>query len=323
MWPIALALALNCFAQQQEWERSFEAARQLVGVGQYVAAAEKLEEARQAAEAFGPDDLRLATIWNALGRMDTELGRYREAERALRQAVRIYDRAGRKDQEYASMLRSLSNLYSCWHWDSRAQELAQRAFDIHSKTLPTNHPDIAKDLRLVAHLDVLEGRYREAESLDRRALAIWNLRPEGNQIDIALTLNDLANILGGLKRHAEAEPLLEQAVALAERSAGTEHPLTGLTVGNLGALRLYQRRNTEAERLLARALAINERALGAQHPDVAVTCMAYAQALRRLNRKREAKEYEKRAQAIRANHSAEDASQYTVDVRTLMVPPGR
>jgi hypothetical protein len=54
---------------------------------------------------------------------------------------------------------------------------------------------------------------------------------------------------------------------------------------------------------------------------VASTWLTYAQALRKLNRKREAKEYEKRAREIQTSRIAEDPGRHTIDARSLARQP--
>jgi tetratricopeptide (TPR) repeat protein len=111
--------------------------------------------------------------------------------------------------------------------------------------------------------------------------------------------------------------MFQEALRFAESSVGPEHPLSGRLLGLLGELESVLGNHVLAERLLARSLEINERALGTGHQSVARTSLAYAQTLRKLNRKREAKVYEKRAHAIEASLNPEDTNRYTIDAQML------
>jgi tetratricopeptide (TPR) repeat protein len=153
---------------------------------------------------------------------------------------------------------------------------------------PADALDLLETMRLVADVARAEGRYRDAETVQREALAMWKGRPEQHQTKIA-ALSGLAGTLVDVKQNIEAKKLFEEALALAEKDAGPEHPVTGVLLGYLGELQLALGNNAEAEQLLARSLAIEERAFGSGHEAVARTCLAYALALRKFKRKREAK----------------------------------
>jgi len=320
---IELALAVEGFGQPTQWEQTNRAADSLIANGQYSAAAERLNEALRGAETLAPNDFELAMTYNRLGLLLTNLGQFREADRDFQRAVQIYERIGEKSKAYAEVIYNLANLYAQWRRYGQARKLAERLLDILSGTIPEDHPDFLEAMRLWGDLERAGGRYREAEALQRQTLAIWNRHPETNGTYIAMALGSLAATLVGLKRYDEAKNLIEEALCLAEKDAGPQHPLTGVLLQSLGELYVLQRHHAEAAKVLARSLAINERALGPGHETLARANLVYAQVLRKLNRKSEAKEYERRAYAIQASLRPEDAGRYTVEAQTLIAPNER
>jgi tetratricopeptide (TPR) repeat protein len=204
-----------------------------------------------------------------------------------------------------------------WQRYSEGRKLARRGLDILSRTRPAGGRVFAAGMGILADLELAEGRFQDAEPLQREVLEMWTANLEATPADLVPALNNLAVTLTALKRYDEAERLLERALGLAESGLGPKHPLTGLLLGSLGDVDFRVRRYADAERLVARSLAIIEPSLGTDHPQVANTDLLYAQVLRKLNRKRDAREYEKRVQAIRASRGPEDAGRYTVDIRSL------
>ncbi len=303
-------------AQQREWEQASDAAARLIDRGEYDAAARKLREAVVAAAPFGLDDSRVAKSWTDLGWVESMLGRYLAAQHASEQAMRIYERTGKRDANYARAIGSLAAVYANQQQYGKARELAQRAVEIQSAALPADHPELAKGHHLLAFVNLRQERYEEAELHERQALAIMKRHPEGREPQIAVAANSLAMILVGLKRYAEAEALVEESLEVSEKRIGGEDLVTGALLASLGALRLRRHQDAEAERLLARSLKIYERTLGGEHPEIVSVSLVYAQALRRLDRRAEAREYERRARAIQMSRGVEDAPQ-VVDAQAL------
>jgi hypothetical protein len=133
--------------------------------------------------------------------------------------------------------------------------------------------------------------------------------------------NNLAGILYSQKRHAETQSLLREALTLAGNGLGPEHPLTALCLSNLGAFHIGSRRYAEAEPLLARSLALGMRSLESRSADLARIAFNYAHVLRKLRRKREAREYEKLARNLKSNATDEDSGGHVVDISTLLAVP--
>ena len=74
LWPA------HAVAQQADWERYMRAGEAAYQQGNYAEAVKQTEAALSAAEAFGPDDPRLATTVNNLAGLYDTQGRYAEAE---------------------------------------------------------------------------------------------------------------------------------------------------------------------------------------------------------------------------------------------------
>ena len=98
---------------------------------------------------------------------------------------------------------------------------------------------------------------------------------------------------------------------------GTGSPHSGFCAAGLGRALLALGRLQEAEIVHRRGLAITEKTFGTNFPELPDALEVQAIILRKLKRKSEAVEFEKRARSLRDSHTAEDRSRLTVDVSQL------
>ena len=89
------------------------------------------------------------------------------------------------------------------------------------------------------------------------------------------------------------------------------------TLSNLASAYYAEGRYQDAEPLYVRSLHIGERVLGPAHPDVVMTLQNYAQLLRKLHRKAEARKVEASVRELRAKADKENPARLEVDWRDL------
>ncbi len=106
LWPA------HAVAQQADWERRMRAGLTAYQQGHYAEAVKQTKAALSAAEAFGPDDPRLATTLSNLGGLYDAQGRYAEAEPLYKRALAIDEKAlGPEHPHVATSLNNLALLY--------------------------------------------------------------------------------------------------------------------------------------------------------------------------------------------------------------------
>ena len=165
-------------AQQETWERHIQASVAAYQQGNYGEAEAQIRLALEAAKAFGPDDLRLATTLNNLAVLYDEQGRYAEAEPLYKRALAIMEQVlGPEHPDVALNLNNLASLYRFQGKYAEAEPLYKRLLAITDKALGPEHPDVATSLERYAALLRQTGRTAEAYSFEVRANAIRaNLR---------------------------------------------------------------------------------------------------------------------------------------------------
>src|SRR6516162_9885574 len=203
------------------------------------------------------------------------LGKYPEAEKLYKIALRIFEKAVPNAYSMRDLARTLNGLGRVYEHEGRyaeAQSVQQRALSVIEGAPSADQFVVSEALEDMGNAYFAEGRYAEAEDYYRRALAI---REKGSdpvsRRGVSQTLNLIANVYGRTGRFAEAEPLLKRAIDIQEQLAGRDHPDIAESLTNLAELYRLTGRYAQAEALQRRALDIQERALTPGHPHVGVT----------------------------------------------------
>jgi tetratricopeptide (TPR) repeat protein len=115
----------------------------------------------------------------------------------------------------------------------------------------------------LASVQLLEGKYREAEASLLRAKPIFEARYGPDSPETGYFLNSLAVVNRKEGRYPKAEVLHKRALDIWERAGGEDHPLVALALSNLSILYREQGRYAESESLIRQAIAIGEKHVGA------------------------------------------------------------
>jgi tetratricopeptide (TPR) repeat protein len=206
-------LASAAPAADLTWEQLIDRGAALDTAGNYAGAAELYRVAKTLAGQS--PDLRLVQTLTLLADSEANSGRWAEAERDYRQALRVAAAAvGKQSPEYARLLTSLAVTY----WESgdagRAEPLLRRAISL---CLPIMAPD---DTRLALARNSLgavllsKERYREAELLLRQSLQVFQRYPERYTAELGAASSNLGVATMNLGHIEEASRLVQEAVDL-------------------------------------------------------------------------------------------------------------
>jgi serine/threonine-protein kinase len=267
-----------------------------------------------------------ARLMGVIGRIDLQLGLYREAEPLFAEALALRER--QLGPESLEVAESLHDLGRARLLQSRvdAEPLLRQAVALREKILGPDDPAVAEALQTLGTflsripasqeaapvlrraLQILEARppspelasvvYElavaqrrdqpvEAEALFRRALALRQALFPPDHPDVIASVVALGALFGNSGRCLDAIPLYESALRLQEKRLGPEHPLTALTLSNLGSCYIDAGRFAAAERILLQALAIREKTFGRDHAELVPPLRHLAEVYRRQGRRRE------------------------------------
>lgn len=241
-------------------------------------------------------DQELVALLHKAGDYLVQRGRYEQAERVLRQALRAQEYAlGLNHPQVVSSLARLAAVLRKQGHCEQAEALYRRALSLCEHSLGLTHPEVARLLTRLAALLTDWGNYKQAEPLYQRALSIWEQQAQGEPLEIARVLNGLAVMLRNQGKYEEAERLYERALHLREQMLGSVHPELAMTLSNLATVAQGKGNYEQAERLCQRALSIWEQTVGLTHPDAAYALSNLGEVYREQKRYEQAQGFSRRA----------------------------
>ena len=232
-------------------------------------------------------------------------------EELYRKALGIMDRSFENIEATAVYTTTLGELLVGQGRLAEAVPFYERSVAIWEKAPWPGNVQVAAGRASYADLLRQLGRDVEAAEMEIRIESIWEkiiaideeaLSPDHPRL--AAGYNNLAQVSHRQGRYPKADLLHKRAVAIFENALGPDHPNLATSLDNLAKVYQSQGRYEEAQPLCERTLTIYEKALGPDHPLVATSLASCTALLRDLGREGEAEEMEARAEAIRAERSA-------------------
>jgi tetratricopeptide (TPR) repeat protein len=161
------------------------------------------------------------------------------------------------------------------------------------------------------------GDYPAAETMLQRSLAAKEKINGSDPIDRAIIMSTLGDVYVKHRKLTEAEPLILNSAEASNAGCGDAPIACAFIRSNLGGYYMTKRQWGMAETEFERALKLREVALG-EHPLVADSLTSMSRALRKLNRKKEAKSSEARAaKIVSSQRSPLYEAGNTIDVRAF------
>ncbi len=238
------------------WETLSRNAEAAFRSGQYDLAARHLAQAVEEARSFGEGDPRFGRSLNRLGVVQCHQGRYAEAERSLKTAAKILERAlGEADALVLEVLSNLAGVYKATRQHETARQLYEAVLKTAESALGPQHTMVAWILDGLGDVHLAQNEPTAALYAYRRALSIKEQTLGPNDWDVAVTLDKISAFYHALGRYNEAEPLLWRSIEIRAAVLGQGSSSLSKHFILLGTLYTAQRRYPEAERLLRYGIA--------------------------------------------------------------------
>lgn len=312
------ALALGAYAQEGDFEKRLAEGQQLRIAGRYREAERVLTALLLEAKRREPASVFVAVVLDNLGTTEQDLANYVEAERLLTDALLQLKKAGEKEGGTAAVVKG--HLGETYLEEGRYRE----AEPVLRQTLEMRQNDEHADPESVAiaMLDLAVAcehthRGREAEARLRQSLSVLEARRGPDHPVLAAALGRLASVLTRAGRYDEALIHTERAWQILSRNPAVAEPDLLNTMSALGTLYSLTGRPREAEFYSKQAVSRAETIYGPDHPRLGWYLKAYSEALKRQDRKAEAKAAEKRSGAILTRNVQANPVQHTVNVNAL------
>lgn len=219
--------------------------------------------AQQIDGALGPNDPKGATRIVTLALLQKSVGKRKEAEALLRNALTAYEAAPQREPlAIARVEACLGELLVGAREYDEAEPLLRRAVPVLERELGSDHR-LAFDSRAsLAVVLLVRRKFDEAEPLLRRALALVQARPGrpgAIDPDLAPLQSALADVLRERGKQEESAHLLASALAQQSAVLGPDHPDVAQLLTNTARSFAETGQLEKAEPYARRALAIEER----------------------------------------------------------------
>ena len=243
----------------------------LLGVNQSSEAISTLEQALQTlGEVLPEDDAQLLKIRTILGRAYFAAEMYDDAERILREDLRIRDESESiGESNIAVPMNLLGELYLGQGRFIEAEPLFERVLRVREATLGPDHRLVGEVANRLAVVKGSRGDYASAEPLFRRTLTIHESLYGSHHPEVARVLNDLAEMLYAQAKHDPARRLLERALMIQQKRLRHTDDQLARTRNNLAAVYVAKGLYEEAEFQFHRDLDAKRQAKEVNRPGIA------------------------------------------------------
>ncbi|HYZ83549.1 MAG TPA: tetratricopeptide repeat protein [Bryobacteraceae bacterium] len=302
----AISLLRNLFVVRRDQYRLPEAEQQS-------------RKALQLAEkTFGPSHRTVRNIQSDLGEVLWMQGKSYEAISYFQRALGATK--GASDASEDDLVRASANLAVALRavgQQSKAIDLLKPIVaDCRLRGAKTYNSGVAINNLAMAMADL--GEFQPAKELQTEAVEAFNAIDA--QLAKASALMNLAQIKILAGEHDEVETILDSSLKLLTANGEDNRPAAVQTLSLLGAHYFRAGQTERAEPLLGKAAQISQTYFYAGHPDTVATLKLYSQVLKKLGRKKEAKQIAKqaRAQEEQGNSAEHKVAQNVVDVKALL-----
>lgn len=267
----------------------FTLGRTYVALGEYVAAAPHLDEARRIRDLIcEPDDPLVLEVRTVQAKLLQKMGQLDEADRLAEETLELYRRTlGDEHRDTLTAADALGMILIERGAFSQAESIYKEAIAILDRTAPEDELAIALRGNL-ADTYKWQGRLDLAEPLNEELVALARQSWGSDHPQTAMVINNLATLYLRQGRFEEARPLLEEAIDIAQPVLGDTHPEVLAMMGNLGTTLMNLSEYDAAAELLEVVYRRTSDTLGERNMDTVMTGQTLGAVYRYLHRYDEA-----------------------------------
>jgi serine/threonine-protein kinase len=284
----ALAEAARTERIQRFMMNLFQGGDESVGPGDSMRVVTLLDRGVQEAQSLNGDPEVQAELYQTLGTIYEQLGKFDQADTLLQSALeRRKSLFGRDSAEVAENLVALGQLRSDQARYGEAEPRIRQGLGIGKRRLPPSHPSVGKAMYALGEVLVNEGKYDQGIQILDQAVSIQSA-PGGATADLAASLTELANAHFYSGQLDISNSLNQRVVVMDRKLYGERHPNVAEDLINLGAIQSEWGHYVETERYYRQALDIIQGFFGKDHPETADVMTLLGRALNAQGRFNEA-----------------------------------
>ncbi|CAF3420436.1 unnamed protein product [Rotaria socialis] len=171
------------------------------------------------------NDIEKSNLNVGLGNVKHSQGKYNEAIRCFKNALKTYNNAF--DLKYTTLSAIHNNMgcvYRKMHEYSHALASYHETLALQRQSLVSNDPALASTHNNIGNVYADMGQYTQALSAHQEALAIRQVALPPTHPDLASTYNNLGNVLYKTNQYHHARVCYDKAVSIAKSSLPSNHP---------------------------------------------------------------------------------------------------
>jgi eukaryotic-like serine/threonine-protein kinase len=257
-----------------------------------------LDRGVQSARRLNAEPAVQAELYQTLGSIYQQLGKFDQADPLLRSALeRRKSIAGLDSHEVADSLVGLGLLRLDQGQVAEAERLVREGLAMNRRHLPPQDPALTKSEAALGRVLEERGAYDQAIKTLDEAVQLQSARPK-ETTELSDSLSALADAHYYIGHLTVADSLNKRALAVDRQLYGEIHPRVANDLFNLGEVQHDLGHDAEAEQYYRQALRINQFWYGNEHPRTALSMAAVGQALVYQGRYNEAAPWLQEALAI-------------------------
>ena len=228
-----------------------------------------LERGEKQARALDEDPQIQADLYQTLGTMYDQLGKYDRADSLLKASLaQRKATSGADSAKVAESLVALANLRNDQAQLAEAEAFARQGLQMSERHLPPDHPVVARATLTLGRILDNRGKYDEAIPTLEEAMRLES-GSKGVPADLSATLSELANTHYYLGHYDVSKDLNERALRMDEQIYGDRNPNVAQDLTNLADIQYQWSNYADAERLQRTAVGIMQAWYGKDHPETA------------------------------------------------------
>jgi tetratricopeptide (TPR) repeat protein len=303
--------------QKADWEKRLAEGRTRRALGRYIEAEQVFKTLLREVEGGG-HDIFVASVLDNLALTEQDLGNFMAAESLLTRSLSILKKTGgAAEARVADVEGQLGEVYLEEGRPREAEPLFRRALEIRQNAPQPDAAGLSVSMADLAMVYKSEGKFHQAEALLLKALALLEERFGPDDPMVASALGPLGATLIREGRKKEALAVTERTWEILHKDPRVAEPDLINTMNTLGMLYSLAGRFQEAEFFGREAVVKAETVYGPEHPRLGWHLANYAQILKRMGRKGEARAVEQRSAAILADSRHANPVRDTVNVNAL------
>ncbi|CAF1358544.1 unnamed protein product [Adineta steineri] len=203
--------------------------------------------------------------WYRLGSVLIKMGQFDKAQEIYHNLI---DQA-KDDKDKADIYHQFGSIKYGQKNYQEALTFYEKSLDIRQKTLPPNHPNLAKSYNNIGVVHNSMGNYPEAISYYEKDLEISQQLLPLNHADLAKSYNNIGLVHSKMDNYSKALSSYEKALEIKQQSLLHNHPSLASSYYNIGVVHANMDNYEKALSYYEKALEIRQQSLPPNHPDLA------------------------------------------------------